>query len=296
MTSSQLCRRVLDEIVANNVLGRAAELAYYCLIALFPLILIMLTLFGLLTSHNTELQNNLLAYFAGFLPSEAFQLLKRVAVELAVHASGGKLTFGIVAALWFVSSGISAMIDSLNLAYHVPESRSWFRVRAIALGLSLLIMTLLLSAMSLGLAGRHLVEKLGRGLRLHPLAVLAGQSLRWPAVILFVAMSCSLIHYWGPNFKEHRRGIGVSPGSVFGALVWLAGSFMFRVYLRFFDTYSASYGSLGAVMILLAWLYVLALAYIIGAEINAEIDRAEKARELGQSSPATVRGAPAEVH
>jgi membrane protein len=91
-----LCHRVFDEIIANNVFGRAAELAYFCLLALFPLILIMMTLFGLFVSQNSELQNNLLPYFAGFLPSESFQLLRKVAVELAVHASKGKLTLGIV--------------------------------------------------------------------------------------------------------------------------------------------------------------------------------------------------------
>ena len=114
-------------------------LAYYCLFALFPLILIMMTLFGLFVSQDSELQDHLLSYFAGFLPSESFQLLKRIATELAAHASKGKLTFSVVFALWCVSGAISAMISSLNRAYHVRETRSWFKVTAIALGLSVLI-------------------------------------------------------------------------------------------------------------------------------------------------------------
>ena len=276
LTFSQLCRGVFDEIIANAVFGHAAELAYYCLFALFPLILIMMTLFGMFVSKSSELQDNFLSYFAGFLPSESFQLLRNVAVELATHASGGKLTFGIISALWCVSGAIGAMIDALNLAYHVKEDRSWFKVRAIAFGLSALITILLLLAMFMALAGGHFVDWLGSALRLHPIAVLLWKALRWPAIILFVMMSCSLIHRYGPNLKKCHRGIWLSPGSAFGVLVLLAGSFVFRIYLHFSNNYSASYGSLGAVMILLVWLYVAGLAYLVGGEINAEIERAEE--------------------
>jgi membrane protein len=244
----------------------------------------MMTLFGIFTAQSSELQDNLLSYFAGFLPPEAFQLLKKVAVELASHATGGKLTFGVVSALWCVSGAIGAMIDSLNLAYHITEARPWLKVRAIAFGLSTLISILLLAAMFMALAGRHSMELLGTGAQAHPIRLLVWNVLRWPAVVVFVVISCSLIHYCGPNVKECRRGIWTSPGSAFGVLVWLAGSFVFRIYLHFFDSYSASYGSLGAVMILLAWLYVVALAYLIGVEINAQIDRAEKASGLREVS------------
>jgi membrane protein len=289
LTLSQLRHGVFDEIKANEVFGHAAELAYYCLFALFPLILIMMTLFGLFASRSSELQDHLLSYFAEFLPSDAFQLLRKVAEELAAHASGGKLTFGIVTALWFVSGAISAMISSLNRAYHVKETRSLFKVQAIAFGLSVLITIMLLSAMSMALLGTHFVDWLGSGLRFHPMAVLAWRALRWPVIVLFVTMSCSLIHYCGPNMKDCRRGIWFSPGSAFGVLVWLSGSFVFRLYLHFFNNYTASYGSLGAVMILLAWLYVIALAYLIGVEINAEIERAENASRFGKASAVVLR-------
>ena len=110
--------------IANNLFGRAAELAFYFLFALFPLILLVVTLFGLFASRRIELQNDLLSHFTDFLPWAAFQLLRTVTTELAANASGGKLTFGIVLALWCVSSSISSMISYLNLAYHVREARS----------------------------------------------------------------------------------------------------------------------------------------------------------------------------
>lgn len=177
------------------------------------------------------------------------------------------------------------MISSLNLAYHVKESRSWFRVRTIALGLSVLILLLLLLSMLLALVGGHFIQQLGSGLRLQPVVVPAWRALRWPAVILFLTASCSLIYAWGPDLKESRRGIWYSPGSAFGVFVLLAGSFMFRIYLNFSNNYSAAFGSLGAVMILLVWLYVAGLAYIIGGEINAEIERAEEDNEFGIDAP-----------
>lgn len=275
LACSQLCRRVFDESIANDVFGRAAELAYYSLFAIFALMLIMMALFGLSASEGGRLQANLLRYFAGFLPPKSSELLRIVLDELRAHAGAGKLTFGIVSALWCVSGVVDAMIRALNLAYHVQESRSWIRVRAIAFGLSLLITILLLSAMLIGLAGGHFINWLGSGFPFHSFMVFAWDILRWPAVIAFVALSCSLIYYCGPNLKTRHPGIWLSPGSTFGVLVLVGGSALFRLYLHFSDSYSASYGSIGAVMILMLWLYLAAVAYLIGGEINAEIERAE---------------------
>jgi membrane protein len=281
LTPGQLGRTVFEQIVANDVFGRAAELAFYFLFALFPLILLMMTMFGLFAWHSADVQSDLLSHFAAFLPPTAFQLLRRVATELAAHASPGKLTFGIVSALWCISGGIRSMISFLNLAHHVREGRPWLKVWALALGLSLLISILLFTALFMVLVGSRLVGWLGTGLRLHPMVVLMWKGIQWPAAILFVSISCSLIYYFGPNLKERRRWHWFTPGSAFGGFVWLVASFGFRIYLLFFDSYSISYGSLGAVMILLVWLYVTGLACLIGAEINAEIERAGR-RERSQ--------------
>lgn len=278
LTPGQLGRNVFEQITANNVFGRAAELAFYFLFALFPLIFLMMTLFGLFASHSVELQSDLLSYFADFLPPTAFQLFRRVATEIAAHASHGKLTFGVVSALWCISSSISSMISFLNAAYHVRETRPWFKVRAIALVLSLLISILLLMALFMVLVGSHFVGWLGAGLRLHPLVVLVWKDIQWPTAIFLVALSCSLIYHYGPDLKEHRRWHWFTPGAAFGAFIWLVASFAFRMYLHFFDNYSVSYGSLGALMILLVWLYATGLACLIGAEINAEIQRSFEKR------------------
>src|SRR5271169_1786082 len=175
----QLVRNVFKEFNANDLFGRGSELAFYFLFALFPLILLMMTLFGLFASRRVELQSDLLSYFADFLPPEAFQLLRKVATELARNANGGKLTFGIVSALWCASGGISSMISALNLAHHVRESRSWFKVRTIALGLTVLISFLLLTALFFVLVGSHFVGWFGTKLQLHPVVILLWKAIQW---------------------------------------------------------------------------------------------------------------------
>jgi membrane protein len=274
LTPWLLARNVAADIQANNFLGRASELAFDFLFALFPLILFMLTLFGLFASRSVELQENFLSYFADFLPPVAFQLLRKTTVELAANAGGGKLTFGIVTALWFASRSVDSMISALNLAYRVREARSWWRVRMIALGLTLSITIFLLAALFIVLASSRFVDWLGMALGLQPVVVAIWKDLQWPTAVFFVLASYSLIYFFGPGLLKKRRWCWLTPGSVFGASVWLLASIGFRIYLHFFDSYTSSYGSLGAVMILLAWLYVTALAFLIGGEINAEIDRA----------------------
>jgi membrane protein len=273
LTFWQLTRKVVHAVEQDDLLDYASGLAFSFLLALFPLLLFMLALFGLFASRSSELQTSLLSYFADFLPPSAFQLLNDTTNELAKSSSGGKLTFGIILALWFGSGGISSMISTLNGAYHVRESRSWLRIRVIALGLTVAISILLLAALFILLAGGRLVDWIGLKLSLASTIVLLWKGMQWLAAALFAILSFWMIYYSGPSFGERRWHSGI-PGSIFGAFLWLAASAGFRVYLHFFNTYTATYASLGAVMILLVWLYVTGLAFLVGGQINAEIEHA----------------------
>ncbi|HXJ15718.1 MAG TPA: YihY/virulence factor BrkB family protein [Candidatus Polarisedimenticolia bacterium] len=273
LTPRQFARRLSHRIYKNDLLGRASELAFDFLLAVFPLMLFMLTLFGLFASQSAHLQDSLLAHLGRFFPPSAFRLLSRVTDELAAHAGGGKLVFGIVVGLWFSTSGIASMMAGLNLAYRARETRSWLKVRAIALGLTLCNSVLVVFALGVALLGGRFVDWAGSVFHLEPIIVVLWRWLEWPIAVLFVATSFSLIYYYGPDL-ERRRWRWISAGSLFGALLWLAASLGFRGYLHFFNAYSTTYGSLGAVMILLIWLYVAGLAFLIGGEINAEIESA----------------------
>ena len=271
LTLSQLTRSVVHGIQEDDIFGRASELAYNFLLALFPLLLFILTLFGLF-ARSSELQSSLLSYFADFLPPSAFQLLKAITIEMAANATSGKLTFGIVLTLWLASGGTSSMISTLDAIYHVRQSRGWFRGRLIALGLTIAILVLLITSLFIVLVGGHFTDWIGMKLHLTSIVMIAWKGLQWAAVVLFLTLSFSLIYYFGPSL-EQRRWHWITPGSIFGGCLWLAASAGLRVYLHFFNTYTATYGSLAAMMILLVWLYVTGLAFLIGGEINAQIER-----------------------
>jgi membrane protein len=273
LTPPRLTYEVLRAIWYDDLFARASGLAFDFVLALFPLMLFMLALFGLFASHGSALLDNLLSYFSEFLPPAASQLFDGIINELASHSGGGKLAFGIVAGLWFASSGMSSMISTLNAVYRVREARSWLRVRATALALTLAIAVLLLSALLMVIVGNRFVDWLAAEFSWSAFLLVAWREFRWPAAALFVMTSFSLVYYCGPNLAQYRRR-WITPGSLFGMLLWLASSAGLRIYLHFFNTYSATYGSLGAVMILLVWLYVTGLAFLIGGEINAEIERA----------------------
>jgi membrane protein len=268
-----LTRAVVHGIAEDDLLGRASELAFNFVLALFPLLLFILALFGLFASRSYQLQNSLLYYFSHFLPPAASQLLKESMIELAGSATRGKLTAGMVLALWFASGGMTSMISTLNAAYRVRETRSWFKIRMIALGLTLAISTLLLISLLIVLVGGHLVDWIGAELHLSFVVLVVWKGLQWTAALLFVALSFSLIYYCGPSLGN-RRWHWNTPGSVVGVFLWFAASVAFRGYLHFFNSYTVTYGSLGAVMILLVWLYVTGFAFLVGGKINAEIDRA----------------------
>jgi membrane protein len=273
LTFWKLVRRVLHDAQDNEVFKRASGLAFDFLLALFPMLFILLAVFGLFTSHSLQLRISLLAYFADLLPAPAFQLLNSTTQELAANTSGEKLTIGVVAGLWLVSGGVASIIASLNAAFRIKESRSWFKVRAIALGLTLVISILILAALCIVLAGGDLVDWLGNELHLASALIAFWKALQWPTAMLFVMFSDALIYIFGPNLRKKRWHL-ITPGSVFGAVSWVVASAGFRIYLRYVNNYNVIFGSLGALVILMIWLYVTGLAFLIGGEINANIERA----------------------
>jgi membrane protein len=273
MTLWELSRRVVRDAAEDDLIERASGLAFDFLLALFPFLVFLLALFGLFASRRVQLRTGLLSYFSDFLPPLAFELLKNTTEELAKTSSGGKLTIGILVALWFASGGVASMISTLHVAYRIKDERSWLHVRAIALGLTLLISIFIFSAMCLVLAGGIVIDWIGMELQLASAMVAIWKALQWPAAALFVVFSHALIYSCGPN-APRGRWYWIMPGSVFGAALWLAASAGFQIYLRYFNTYTAIYGSLGALVILVVWLYVSGLAFLIGGEINANLERA----------------------
>jgi membrane protein len=273
LTPWRLTLNVFHSISTDDLLDRASGLAFDFVLAFFPLMLFVLCVFGFFAARGSAQFDSLMAYFTDFLPLAASQLVAVILDELSRNSGGGKLTLGIIAGVWFAAGGVSSMISTLNVIYRVREGRSWLRIRATALGLTLVMAVLLLSALVMVLLGNHVADWFATEFARGSVALVGWRALRWPAAAFFVLFSFSLVYYVGPNLEYHRRH-WITPGSFFGMLLWLAASVVLRVYLHFFNTYSTTYGSLGAVMILLLWVYVTGLAFLIGGEINAEIERA----------------------
>lgn len=288
LTPWQLLKGVLREIDHDDLFGVASNLAFHLLLALFPTLIFTLAVFGIFASHHRQLEDRLFSFAADLLPYDAQRLLGQVADELTAHSSGGKATLGVLAALWFASDGMSSLLLTLNVTRRVPEVRSWWKIRAIAVVLTVMISILLLSALFVVMMGNQFVDWLRFRFEWTSAFWPVWEALQWPAAALFVAVSFSLINYFGAN-AERRQWRWLSPGSVLGVLLWLGASLGFRAYLHFFNTYSTIYGSLGAVMILLIWLYVSGFAFLVGGAINAEIERAaigEGERQTPSSRPA----------
>ncbi len=273
----QLARKVVTGLNDDDLLGRSSELAFNFILAIFPLLLFLLSLLGLFASRGTVLRTNLLTYFSQVLPPEAFQLISHTLTEITRNASSTKITLGILLTLYFASGGMSSMISGLNGAYELKETRSWIRVHAVALVLTLAISLLVIIALLAVLSGGYLANIAGQHFGMGKVAILGWKAAQWVVAAAFITLSFSLIYYFGPDVEE-QHWYWITPGSIFGVLIWIAASFGFRLYLHFFNSYSRTYGSLGAVMILLMWLYVTGFSFLVGGEVNAQIEHAAARR------------------
>jgi membrane protein len=285
-----LGKRVWNEMQEDDVFGRAAQLSYFFLLALFPLLLFLTSLLGYFAEAGTELRENLLNYLGSVMPGSAYDLVHTTVDEISKAKSGGKLSFGVLATLWAASNGMGAISESLNVAYNVKEQRPWWKARLMSIILTIALAVLIITALTLVLYGGEIGEKIAIYCGLGDAFTIAWKILQWPIVLLFVLLSFSLIYYFAPDLRD-QDWKWVTPGSVIALLLWLAVSFAFRAYLTYFDSYSATYGSLGAVIILMLWFYLTGAAILIGGEINSEIENAAAeagapdAKERGEKAP-----------
>lgn len=288
LTWKELGRRVWNEMGQTDLINRAYELAYNFLFAVFPLLLFMFSLLGIFASQGGTLRTNFYTYVHLVLPPAAFDILSRTVREITGTAAG-KLTFGLLFALYSGSAGMTQLISTLNATYAVREERSWIRVHLISLGLTLAMSALVIAALFLVLAGSHVIASLGREIGMTEAAVAGAKLLQWALALGFVIVAFAIVYYFAPDVEE-QHWYWITPGSVIGVLLWAAASAGLRVYLHFFNSYTRSYGSLGAVMILMLWFYVAGLAVLIGGQINATIEHAAaehghiEAKEKGEKA------------
>lgn len=270
LTAGQLAKRTWNQMDQDDVFGRAGELAYYFFLAVFPMLFFVLSIFGIIAAGNPQFQQRLLSYLATVLPPDASALISRTIQQIMHSSSGTKLILGLVAALWTASAGMKAVMDMCNITYDVKEGRPYWKSRGIAILLTIASSILVVVALGLILYGPTVADAIFGN---NPVIAWLWKIVQWPVAVFFVVLTYAMIYYVAPDV-EHPQWHWITPGSAVGVFLWLLGSFAFRVYLHFFNSFSATYGSLGAVIILLTWFYLTGAAIMIGSEVNAEIEHA----------------------
>jgi len=279
-----IAKRTWESLFADRLFGRAAELGFYFLFALFPTLFSASSILGLAAQSASKFYDKILNYLALVIPTSALGAVLDTFNETTAAATPGKLTFGLVAAVWSASVGISAIQDSLNAVYKVQDTRSFLRARIYAIGLTV-ILTVILTLILTAMLGGDYTAALANHSHYNRFLILAVASsarlIGWAVATALLALAFAVIYYWAPDVKT-RCWHWLTPGGTTALLGWVLASLGLRVYLHFFDSYSVTYGSLGAVIILLTWFYISGLMLLVGAEINSQIEAAAAQLRLAQ--------------
>ncbi len=252
----------------EDLLSNAAQVAYFFLFALFPLLLFLVSIFGIVLESAGDLRVEMFQYLRQAMPGSAYELVKKTIEEVTESSSGGKLTFGILLALYSASAGIDSLRVSLNGVYNLTEMRPWWKTKLLSLAMTLGLGVLVTLALGIVLYGSKFTKLLLNWLNLpiqSPIVISLLQVVI--AAIVLISMFALLYNY----LPQHKKPswVWISPGAAVGIILWLVLSFSFRLYLSYFNSYDKTYGSLGAVMILMLWLYLTALVILIGGSVNA---------------------------
>jgi membrane protein len=265
-----LAKRTVGEVVADNCLGLAAQLAYYFFLALFPALLFLVALISFIPIEN--LLDTITAALARVAPGEALAIVQDQVLKIAHGQHGGLLTLGMLGTIWSTSAGVTAIIDTLNQAYDLRESRPWWKVRLTAVGLTLALALFIVASMVLVVAGPTLADRVAVWLHAGPAMALTWKIVQWPVIFGLVSLAIAIVYYFAPDAEQ--EWIWITPGSLFSAFLWLCVSLGFKFYVANFGSYNATYGAIGGVIVLMLWFYLSGLAVLVGAELNAEIEHA----------------------
>ncbi|MGC4107796.1 MAG: YihY/virulence factor BrkB family protein [Thermomicrobiales bacterium] len=267
----ELGKRSVKGFMAHDMATYAAALAYSALFSLFPFLIFLIALLGFL--HIPEFFTWLLDEGRRALPDSAYSMLDDTVNQVQGRASGGLLSVGIVAAVWGASSGVRALMNALNVAYEIEETRAAWKRYVYSVLYTFGFAAMLICLVGLMLLGPRSMDWLADQIGLGSAFVTAWNILRWPVLILLMMVIAALVYYVAPNVKQPFRLI--TPGSVLAVVLWLLASIGLSIYVSSFANYSATYGSLAGVVILLFYLYVSSAVILLGAEVNAQVHTVE---------------------
>jgi membrane protein len=270
LSIKELGLRVWREVRDDNCTGQAAQLAYYLIFAVFPFLLFLTTLLGYLPIPN--LMERIMEYLARLLPGDTATLLQDNIRQLVTEQQGGLLSFGILATLWTASSAVTAITEALNRAYDVQEGRPFWKVRGLAMLLTIGLSVFIIASMVLLIFGPQLGGWIAALAGVGTAFEVAWNILRWPVIVCLLIIAMASVYYFAPDVEQQWKWI--TPGSIFAVLVTIAVSLGFSFYVNNFGSYNKTYGSIGTVIVFLTWLYLTGFVIVVGGEINAEVEHA----------------------
>lgn len=270
---------LFNKAMDTDIFSRAAQVAFYFSFSLFPLLFFLVSVFGLILESTDGFKSELFGYIQQVMPPSAFDLVHKTVEEIIESSSGGKLTIGLVITLWSASAGIDGMRSALNAVYELKETRWWWTTKLQSLGITLLLILLVAAAISLVFFGWQLAQSSIGSIGFEVTSPLVLVSIQWIAILLMMLLACEIVYNLLPNFGRFRWE-WIKAGSLTAIALWLLLTRGFRLYLEYFNSYNKAYGSLGAVIILMLWLYLTAIVVMIGGAINAVLSDIRHEREL----------------
>jgi membrane protein len=276
-------KRTRREFNGDHLTDLAAALTYYGVLAIFPMLIVIVSVLGLLGKSVTQsLINNL----GAVAPGAARTIFTNAIQNIQSHQGAAGIAFivGLVVALWSASGYIAAFMRASNVIWDVPEGRPIYKTLPIRLGVTLLTVVLLtVSAAAVVLTG-SLASKVGGVIGLGSTAVTIWDIAKWPVMLVIVAFILAILYYAGPNVRQPGFA-WVSPGSLLAVVLWVVASALFALYVSEFSSYNKTYGALASVIVFLVWLWITNVVILFGAELNAETERG---RQIIGGHPAEV--------
>jgi len=284
---SALVSKVYHNVMTNHIMALAAGLSYYFVMSLFPALIFAAAILGYLPIPH--MFGRILAAMSEVVPADSMGLVRAVTRDVVNPHRGGFLTLGLLGTLWTASSGFAALVEALNVAYGVPETRPIWKTRLLALQLMMVIGSLLVFGTTLMFLGPRFGAWLANKVDLNRQFAEFWPFLRWGLSIAFIVLAVELIFYWAPNVKQ--KFVATLPGAAIGVAFWIVASFLLGFYFRHFSNMNHTYGTLAAAIALMIWLYWSWFVILLGAEINAELlkARSDGKLELKQPPPKVVK-------
>jgi membrane protein len=275
--------RTVEGVNRKHTLQMAAALSYYFVLSIFPALIFLSAVVAYLPVAG--LFDQAISLISGFVPPDSMVLVRKVLSDVITPNRGAFLSFGLLGMLWAASGGFSATIEALNIAYEVEDARPFWITRPLAIGLTLLIGTLMLIALAVMIVGPEFGTWLSTRLHLSWLFAQAWPYIHWTVSVLFTVLAVESLYFLAPNVKQ--RFWSTLPGAVLSVGCWIGLSYALGIYFRSFAHFNKTYGTMGAAIALMVWLYWTSFFMLLGAELNCELAKESKEGKIPQDEDAS---------